>query len=63
MDIVVQTTQALAAAHAVYIIHRDIKPENVMIRSDGIVKVLDFGLAKLVEAAPLMQRLKRDTWG
>ena len=53
MDIVVQTAQALAAAHSANIIHRDIKPENVMIRTDGIVKVLDFGLAKLVEAAPL----------
>lgn len=49
LDIGVQTAQALSAAHEAHIIHRDIKPENVMIRRDGIVKVLDFGLAKLTE--------------
>jgi serine/threonine protein kinase/Flp pilus assembly protein TadD len=49
LDIAVQTAQALAAAHEAHIIHRDIKPENVMIRRDSIVKVLDFGLAKLTE--------------
>jgi serine/threonine protein kinase/tetratricopeptide (TPR) repeat protein len=47
LDLVVQITSALAAAHAQGIIHRDIKPENIMVRPDGLVKVLDFGLAKL----------------
>ena len=44
-----EIASALAAAHAAGIIHRDIKPENVMIRRDSIIKVLDFGLAKLTQ--------------
>ena len=47
IEIALQVTSALAAAHAHHLVHRDIKPENVMLRPDGYVKVVDFGLAKL----------------
>jgi len=49
LDVVIQIAGALRAAHDAGILHRDIKPENIMVRRDGIVKVLDFGLAKLTE--------------
>lgn len=48
IEIALQLADALAVAHASHIVHRDIKPENVMIRHDGYIKILDFGLAKSI---------------
>ncbi len=52
LDIAIQCSAALQIAHTSGILHRDIKPENIMLRSDGIVKMVDFGLARFTEAAP-----------
>src|SRR5437762_1478119 len=59
LDVAIGVCGALGAAHDAGILHRDIKPENIMLRPDGYVKVLDFGLAKLTEAG----RIKDSTTG
>jgi eukaryotic-like serine/threonine-protein kinase len=56
LEIAVQVASALSVAHEAGIVHRDIKPENVMLRPDGYVKVLDFGIAKLSEQQPAADR-------
>src|SRR6266536_2973869 len=55
LSIAIEVAKALEATHAAKIVHRDIKPENIMLRPDGYVKVLDFGIAKLTERqAPMI---------
>ena len=57
LQVTLQIGAALASAHAIGIVHRDIKPENIMLRPDGYIKVVDFGLAKLTEVLPEQRKL------
>ena len=52
LDVVIQSATALQMAHSAGILHRDIKPENIMLRPDGLVKVVDFGLARIAQNSP-----------
>ncbi len=61
LEIAVQVASALAAAHKAGVVHRDIKPENIMLRPDGYAKVLDFGIAKLIEQRRGSDNLTRAT--
>lgn len=63
IDIAIQTAEGLGAAHSLGIIHRDVKPENIIVRPDGYVKILDFGLAKICPGSLLDEAKGKSTLG